>query len=29
MRRDSPLAEKETISATALIDKPLIISHQF
>lgn len=28
MRRDSPLAEKETISAEDLLDKPLIISRQ-
>lgn len=28
MRKDSPLAEKETISAEDLWDKPLIISHQ-
>lgn len=28
MRRDSPLAEKETVSAEDLIDKPLIISRQ-
>ena len=28
MRKDSPLAEKETISAQDLWDKPLIVSHQ-
>ena len=28
MRKDSPLAEKETICAEDLWDKPLIISHQ-
>jgi DNA-binding transcriptional LysR family regulator len=28
MRRDSPLAEKETISPQDLWDKPLIVSHQ-
>ena len=28
MRRDSPLAEKKTVSAEDLIDKPLIISRQ-
>lgn len=28
MRRDSPLAEKETVSAEDLLDKPLIISRQ-
>ena len=28
MRKDSPLAEKETICAEDLWDKPLIVSHQ-
>lgn len=28
MRKDSPLAEKESICAEALWDKPLIVSHQ-
>ncbi len=28
MRRDSPLAQKETVSPEDLWDKPLIISHQ-
>ena len=28
MRRDSPLAPKETVSPEDLWDKPLIISHQ-
>lgn len=28
MRKDSPLAEKETVSAEDLWDKPLIISRQ-